>query len=127
MLTSVKPASANGYGWLMGSRTTTTLFDDLDGTTEGVRTVTIGLDRQSVELDLSEANYQKVRDFLTPYLDASRKTSSSSAGRRGGKTVFDKQADTQVIRSWAEANGHEVSARGRIRQEVLDAYQAAHG
>lgn len=108
----------------MGSRTTTTLFDDLDGSTGDVRTVTITLDRQTVELDLSEANYAKVRDFLTPYLDAGRKTTSS--GRKGGQTKVDKQSDTQAVREWAEANGHEVNSRGRIKKAVLDAYQAAH-
>lgn len=96
----------------MGSRTTTTLFDDLDGTTGDVRTVTITLDRQTVELDLSEANYEKVRDFLAPYLDAGRKT--AGGGRKGGQAKVDKQADTQAVREWAEANGHEVNSRGRI-------------
>lgn len=111
----------------MGFRTTTILFDDLDGTTEGVRTVTFGLDRRTVELDLSEANYQKVRDVLAPYLDAGRKTGSSgSAGRRSGNTAAGARADTQAVREWAEANGVQVSSRGRIKQEVLDAYQAAH-
>jgi hypothetical protein len=30
------------------------------------------------------------------------------------------------IRAWAKKNGHEVSERGRIKQDVLDAYDAAH-
>ena len=113
----------------MGSRTTVTLFDDFDGSTEGVRTVTIGLDRQTVELDLSEANYEKVRDFLTPYLDAGRKTSTSSSSSRRKPSPADgagRRDDNQAIREWAEANGHEVSARGRIKKEIVDAYQAAN-
>ena len=112
----------------MGSRTTVTLFDDFDGSTEGVRTVTIGLDRQTVELDLSEANYAKVSDFLTPYLDAGRKTSSTSTTgtRRKPNSSDGKQGDNQAIREWAEANGHKVSARGRIKKEIVDAYQAAN-
>ena len=112
---------------LIGSRTTVTLFDDFDGSTEGVRTVTIGLDRQTIELDLSEANYAKVRDFLAPYLEAGRKTSSApnSTARRPGATAS-KRADTQAIREWAEANGHEVSTRGRIKKEIVDAYHAAN-
>lgn len=111
----------------MGSRTTTTLFDDFDGSTEGVRTVTIGLDRQTVELDLSEANYARVRDFLTPYLDAGRKANTtSSTSRKSGNTASNKRADTQTIRNWAEANGHKVNTRGRIRKEIVDAYEAAN-
>ena len=114
----------------MGSRTTVTLFDDFDGSTEGVRTVSIGLDRQTVELDLSEANYEKVRDFLAPYLDAGRKTSGASSGSPRRKPSpadgAGKRDDNQAIREWAEANGHEVSARGRIKKEIVDAYQAAN-
>ncbi|WP_442854653.1 Lsr2 family DNA-binding protein [Curtobacterium sp. UNCCL17] len=33
---------------------------------------------------------------------------------------------TAKIRDWANANGHEVSSRGRISQAVRDAYDAAH-
>lgn len=111
----------------MGSRTTVTLFDDFDGSTEGVRTVTLGLNRQTVELDLSEANYVKVRDFLTPYLDAGRKTSTPSGSSRRKPSSSDGQwGDNQAIRQWAGANGHEVSARGRLKKEIVDAYEAAH-
>lgn len=112
----------------MGSRTTVTLFDDFDGSTEGVRTVTIGLDRQTVELDLSEANYAKVRYFLTPYLNAGHRTStsSSSARRKPSSAADGKRDDNHVIRECAEANGHEVSTRGRIKKEIVDAYQAAN-
>jgi hypothetical protein len=103
----------------MGSRTTVTLFDDFDGSTEGVRTVSIGLDRQTVELDLSEANYAKVRDFLTPYPEAGRKTGSTSSGssRRKPSSSEGRRDDSQAIREWAEANGHQVSARGRIKKD----------
>lgn len=102
------------------------MFDDIDGSTEGVRTVTIGLDRQNVEIDLSEASYAKVRDFLGPYLDAGRKINATAgASRKSGTTAADKRADTQAIREWAEANGHKVNTRGRIKKEIVDAYQAA--
>jgi hypothetical protein len=30
------------------------------------------------------------------------------------------------MREWAKKNGHEVSDRGRLQQEVIDAYLAAH-
>ena len=41
----------------MGSKTVVTLFDDLDGSTEDIRTVSLALDGQSVELDLSHVSY----------------------------------------------------------------------
>jgi hypothetical protein len=34
--------------------------------------------------------------------------------------------DIPQIRAWAEANGYDVSARGRIKKEVIDAYDEAH-
>jgi len=116
---------------VMGSRTIVTLFDDFDGSTEGVRTVLISLDRQTVELDLSEANYGKVRDFLTPYFDAGRKTGTTTGtgSRRKSPSATaggDKRGDNQAIREWAESNGHEVSPRGRLKKELVDAYEAAH-
>ena len=31
-----------------------------------------------------------------------------------------------AVRAWARENGHKVSDRGRVSQEVLDAYKAAN-
>ncbi|HLS49779.1 MAG TPA: histone-like nucleoid-structuring protein Lsr2, partial [Actinomycetaceae bacterium] len=33
--------------------------------------------------------------------------------------------DAKAVRKWAEANGIEVSARGRIPASILEQYQAA--
>jgi len=51
-----------------------------------------------------------------------------SAGRRGRKAAVVKTSADQnrAIREWAEANGHNVSKRGRISAEVVDAFNAAH-
>ncbi|WXF91339.1 histone-like nucleoid-structuring protein Lsr2 [Curtobacterium flaccumfaciens pv. flaccumfaciens] len=46
---------------------------------------------------------------------------------RGGTTAKRGNSDELAkIREWANANGHEVSSRGRISQAVRDAYDAAH-
>ena len=115
----------------MASHTTLTLIDDLDGSTGEIRTVSVSLDGQAVELDLSQANYDKLRQALAPYLAAGRKTKTSAAGSRRSSafalTAAGKQQDTQAIREWAEANGHQVNSRGRVKKEIVDAYQAAHG
>lgn len=92
----------------MGSRTTVTLFDDIDGTNEGVRTVTLSLDGQVVEVNLSEANHAKVQEFLAPYLAAGRKTRAAGSSGRQGSTpaaASGKRDDNQTVREWAEANG----------------------
>ena len=51
-------------------------------------------------------------------------------GRAGNVTPLRRTAknadiDTQAVRSWAESNGYEVSARGRIKTEIVDAFRAA--
>jgi len=76
------------------------LIDDLDET-EGAETITYGVNGQDYEIDLSEVNAQRSYDVLGPYIEKSR-------------------------RAWAEANGHEVSGRGRIKKDVIDAYDQAH-
>jgi hypothetical protein len=43
----------------------------------------------------------------------------------GPKVVAPEVTDAQ-IRSWASEHGLEVPARGRLRREVVDAYDAAH-
>lgn len=45
---------------------------------------------------------------------------TTAKGRQGKFT-----AEPRAIRAWAVENGHEVGARGRFRQEVLDAYGQA--
>ena len=114
----------------MASRTTVTLIDDLDGSTGAIRTVSVSLDGQAVELDLSEGNYDKLQQSLAPYLSAGRKTKTSLAGSRRSSAAAPpaagKREDTQAIREWAEANGHQVNSRGRVKKEIVEAYQAAH-
>jgi hypothetical protein len=34
--------------------------------------------------------------------------------------------DTQAVRAWAESNGYEVSSRGRIKGEIIEAFRAAN-
>ena len=110
----------------MGTRTETTRFDDIDGSTESVRTVPIAVDGEQVEIDLSAANVDKLMSALEPYLSAGRKVGDSTRRRRVAASTSAKTADTQAIREWAQSQGHEVSARGRVKKEIVEAYNAAH-
>jgi hypothetical protein len=114
----------------MAQKVTTHLVDDLTGDIieDGKgRTVTFGFDGTNYEIDLTNDNADQLRDALSDYIAAARKTgnrttrsSSGSAPKRGNPELLRK------IREWAAANGHEVSSRGRISQAVRDAYDAAH-
>ncbi len=113
----------------MGTRVVETHYDDLDESTEDVRTVSLSVDGQSVEIDLSAKNFEKLTKAMAPYLKAGRKTSSANTARRrrapSATTTPAKTSDTQAIREWAQANGHDVSSRGRIKKDIVDAYEAA--
>lgn len=107
------------------------LIDDLDGGAAD-ETVMFALDNQSFELDLSAHHAGILRDILGDYVAAGRKTAGGTAtsGRRqraatstGGQS---NREHTAAIREWARKAGHAVSDRGRIKAEVMDAFEQAH-
>jgi hypothetical protein len=106
------------------------LTDDLDGS-EATQTLQYTIDGQEYEIDLSEDNVQRFHAALEPFVSASRQVQRQAAPtrrrgdgrRRSGSRWRD---DIPQIRAWAEANDYEVSARGRIKKEILDAYDEAH-
>jgi len=101
------------------------LEDDLDGG-EASQTLTFGFENATYEIDLNDANAEKLRDALAPFITAGRKT---SGGRGRGKASGSGSApsnreETQKIRLWAIDQGKSVNSRGRIPQEIVDAYHA---
>jgi hypothetical protein len=96
------------------------LVDDLDGS-EATETVTFGLDGSAYEIDLSDKNAKKLRDALSLYTASARRS-----GRRQPRSGTGRSsADTAAIRSWAKSKGYEVSDRGRISADILEAYKKA--
>ncbi|WP_071289523.1 histone-like nucleoid-structuring protein Lsr2 [Mycolicibacterium llatzerense] len=58
---------------------------------------------------------------------APRKTASPRrVASRNVDAVVDSQSRAKAIREWAAANGHTVSARGRISASVVEAFDAAN-
>lgn len=118
----------------MAKRVTVTLVDDFDGEGAADETVEFGLDGVAYEIDLSSANAAKLRDDLNKWVEASRRVASrrrsrvdvpkvrSSSGRGRGSADREQSA---AIRDWARRNGHNVSTRGRIPAEVIDAFHAS--
>jgi hypothetical protein len=107
------------------------LSDDLDGS-EATQTLNYTIDGQEYEIDLSEDNVQRFHEALEPFVSKSRQVERQAAPARRGRgdgrrrSSTGSRDDIPQIRAWAEANGHEVSARGRIKKEVIDAYDEAH-
>ncbi|MFE7721370.1 Lsr2 family protein [Nocardia rhizosphaerihabitans] len=113
----------------MARKVVVTLIDDYDGTSTAEETVTFGIDGATYEIDLSAANAAALRKMLDQWIPHARRT-----GRGKGKPVNRKdhtasngsrRSDLTAIRAWASENGHQVSSRGRIAAETIQAYQKA--
>ncbi|MDD7966108.1 histone-like nucleoid-structuring protein Lsr2 [Actinomycetospora lemnae] len=122
----------------MAQKTIVTLVDDLTGEeAEDITTVEFALDGVTYEIDLDDKNSAKLRDALAEYVAAARRTGgrrSSGGGRRrsGAGTGtpratspggYDRETSKQ-IREWAKAQGFEVSDRGRVPNNVVEAWEA---
>ena len=104
------------------------LVDDIDGG-EANETVQFALDGKHYEIDLSDTHAKALRENLADYIEHGRRIATEPPRRRqraGGTPARADRAQTQAIRDWARANGHEISERGRIPKAVVDAFNAAH-
>ena len=112
--------------------TVTHYIDDLDGTELGPEAehVTFAFEGSDFMIDLGPENAQAFREGMAPYVEAARKVGSSRArsGRASSRRSASKSSgvDTKAVREWARTQGLEVSDRGRIPAEIMDAYTAAH-
>ena len=104
----------------MATKVLTTLQDDIDGS-DATQTIRFALDGIEYEIDVSDRNANRLRNSLSEFIAHGRKV----GGRRGRKSASSGQVDTKAVRKWAEANGIEVSSRGRIPTDVVERYLAA--
>jgi hypothetical protein len=110
----------------MAQKVLVQLVDDLDGTTSSeVETVQFGLDGVTYEIDLSESNAQRLRKALAEYVDAARRTGGRVKRGTRPRTGGTADGDASRIREWAQANGIELAARGRIPGHVVESYREA--
>ena len=113
----------------MAKKVTVTLVDDFDGEATADETVEFGLDGVSYEIDLSSKNAAKLRNDLKQWVEAGRRVGGRRRGRAAsatgkGRGSIDRE-QSAAIREWARRNGHNVSTRGRIPADVIDAFHAA--
>ncbi|MBP2320224.1 hypothetical protein JOF56_000609 [Kibdelosporangium banguiense] len=114
----------------MAQRVTVQLVDDLDGTAaDDISTVSFALDGVSYEIDLTEANAEKLRSGLEEFVNSARRTGGrvkrgTAPVKRAGSPANREQ--TKAIRDWARQNGYELSDRGRIPANVIEAFETAH-
>jgi hypothetical protein len=110
----------------MAKKVTVTLIDDFDGSVAADETVEFGLDGVTYQIDLSSKNATKLRGELKKWLEAGRRVSGRRRGRaRSGRRAAIDREQSAAIREWARRNGHNVSTRGRIPADIIDAFHAA--
>ena len=114
----------------MAQRVQVHLVDDLNGE-EAHETVRFGVDGTNYEIDLTTENADRLRSALNEYVEKARKANTGGRRSQGGQknpasSSGRSKGETQQIRQWAKDNGHNPSARGRITQSIIDAYNQAH-
>lgn len=81
------------------------------------------------EIDVCEKDAVALEKALAPYLDKARKAFTapprSTPAGPARKTTADKERIAD-IRAWANSNGYNVADRGRIKAEIVEAYDNAH-
>ena len=103
----------------------TRYIDDLDGTDLGetANTLSFGFDGKKYTIDLSDENAEAFRQAIAPYIEAGRRVTGSQTKTTRTRS---NSGNTKAVREWARANGYDVSDRGRIPANILDAYAAAN-
>jgi hypothetical protein len=106
----------------MAKQVITTLIDDLDGG-RAAETVRFGFEGIEYEIDLSGKNGLKFRKALEPYVTAATRIGRGARVPSRAARSASSRTENAAIRSWAAANGHDVSERGRIPAAVIAAYR----
>jgi hypothetical protein len=109
------------------------LIDDIDGSEipeGGGARIEFSVRGVEYAIDLSAVNTAKFDKALKPYIAAAQQIRRASQPRKPKATSAPAAALTgeqsAAVRDWARNNGYEVSSRGRIRTEIIEAFEAAH-
>jgi|1186.fasta_scaffold316557_2 hypothetical protein len=108
----------------MAQRIVTELTDDTNGKPAD-ETVTFGLDGREFEIDLTSKNAAALRKAFATYIQHGRKVGGRRARAASPTAATSNGTDTKAVREWAVSNGYDISARGRIPGEIVEAYKAA--
>ncbi len=108
------------------------LIDDLDGKlidTGLGHEITFSYRGVDYRIDLRPANADKMEAALAPYIQVAEKLSltgkpNAKPARVPGSGRSAEQL--KAIRSWAAKNGFGPPQRGRIKAEIVAAFDAAH-
>lgn len=134
-------------------RTIVVVTDDLDGVSEGAKEVEFALDGDAYAIDLCVVNEKLLNEALRPYIDAARPVKNPArnghrpkrrvqraqpvrhapptaptaapatepAGQDEG--VLHSKEELAAVRGWAKSKGVKITLRGRVPQDVWDAWR----
>ncbi|WP_163377143.1 Lsr2 family protein [Dietzia sp. Alg238-R159] len=103
-------------------------IDDIDGADLGDKpnAISFAFEGKEYSIDLSDANAEAFRAAVAPYIEAGHRVTGSKTKTARKATAKTASGDTKAIREWARTNGYDVSDRGRIPADVMEAYAAAN-
>ncbi|MGW3929975.1 Lsr2 family DNA-binding protein [Streptomyces microflavus] len=84
----------------------------------------------ALELDLGKTSRDKLLKVLEPFVSKAREAKVQPVAQQASFTAAAKSKsphDLDAIRDWAKKAGHDVKDRGRIAQNIIDAYYRATG
>lgn len=112
----------------MAQKTTIEYYDDLDGVTPAdQRGISFSLDGVEFEIDLSDANAERLRERLQEFIENARRTGGRRQSPGGTKKTTSRDPEQlQHMRDWGRKHGFTVSDRGRLPGALVDAYDEAH-
>lgn len=113
----------------MAKKTVEKFYSDLSGDEIDTPSPTVAFtfDGVGYEVDLTEAERQTFADAVAPYVAVGRR-----AGRASGRSSSSRRSssassvDAKAVREWAQEQGLDVPARGRVPSSLIEAYQSAH-
>ena len=92
-----------------------------DGAGETIMFAVNGTDYQ---IDLDDKGAAKFHNALQFYIEHATRLGRARASQRPVRRT-NTAVDNTAVRAWAAANGYDVSARGRIAADVVEAFKAA--
>ncbi|MBB1032669.1 Lsr2 family protein [Dietzia sp. SLG310A2-38A2] len=103
-------------------------IDDIDGTELGeeANSISFAFEGKEYSIDLSDENAEAFREVMAPYIDAGHRVTGGKSKPARKAAAKSGSGDTKAIREWARENGFDVSDRGRIPADVMEAYAAAN-
>lgn len=110
----------------MAQKVVREFIDDIDGSA-AERTFTFAVDGSTYEIDLSSANIAEFQSAIGGFIESARKVKATSNGQRqrgaSPTDLRERRERLNEVREWARKNGYSVSDRGRVRAEVLAAFE----